>query len=116
MAEDEENCFDEYKWKGLVARSANLICQSPIHNIESPTIESIAFDFDFWNDTDPYPNNSLPIGYYNFDLIPRGVIVQILGTHCNGILECWNGKDEENCGSTMFKTVLIGKHYPFLHI
>ena len=49
MAEDEENCFDEYKWKGLVARSANLICQSPIHNIESPTIESIAFDFDFWN-------------------------------------------------------------------
>ena len=32
VAEDEEGCLDEYKRKGLVARSANFKCQSPDHN------------------------------------------------------------------------------------
>ena len=32
VAEDEVGCLEEYKKKGLVARSANFKCQSPIHN------------------------------------------------------------------------------------
>ena len=108
MAEDEENCFAEYKWKGLVAKSANLICQSPFHNIDSPSIKTLAFNFTAWN-------IDLSMDYYNFTAIPSGIIVQILATHCNGILECWKGKDEENCGSNMFKNVSIGKHFPFKH-
>ena len=107
MAEDEEECFDEYKLKGLVSKSANLICQSPIHNIESPSIWSLAFNFTAWNINNHY------LEYYNFTIIPSGIIVQILATYCDGLPECWNGIDEENCGSTMFKTVSIGKNSQF---
>ena len=102
MAEDEEGCFDEYKWRGLVAKSANLICQSPFHNIQSSSIQSLAFNFTAWNIAQERE-------YYNFTVLPTGIIVQILATHCNGIIECWNGEDEENCASTTFKTVSIGK-------
>ena len=105
MAEDEEDCFDDYKWKGLVAKSANLVCQSPNHNVMSPSIQSLAFNFTAWNIAQ-YVTMSM---YYNFTVLPTGIVVQILATHCNGIIECWNGEDEENCGSTYFKTVSIGK-------
>ena len=103
MAEDEEDCFDDYKWKGLVAKSANLVCQSPNHNVMSPSIQSLAFNFTAWNIS--YANE-----YYNFTVIPSGIIVKILASYCDGVPECWNGKDEDNCGSTMIKTVSIGKH------
>ena len=40
MAEDEEECFDEYKRKLLAEKSANFICQSPFHNQDSEMILS----------------------------------------------------------------------------
>ena len=40
MAEDEENCEEEYKQKGIVAQSANFRCQSPNHNTNSSPILS----------------------------------------------------------------------------
>lgn len=40
VAEDEEDCFDEYKKKGLVAKTANVICSSQDHNIMSPAVIS----------------------------------------------------------------------------
>ena len=40
VAEDEEECFNEYKRKLLAERSANFICQSPFHNQESKAILS----------------------------------------------------------------------------
>ena len=106
MAEDEADCFDEYKRKGLVSKSANLICQSPVHNVMSPSIWSLAFNVTAWN-----INNAFE--FYNFTVFPSGIIVEILATCCDGLPECWNGEDEEYCGSAMFITVLIGKHYPF---
>ena len=45
VAEDEEGCFDEYKSKGLVPKSANLECQSPMHNSGSIAIQSIVAKF-----------------------------------------------------------------------
>ena len=41
IAEDEEGCFDEYKRKGLIEYSANLICQSRLHNKLSDPVLSI---------------------------------------------------------------------------
>ena len=35
LSEDEEDCFDEYKYKGIIDRSASFTCDSQIHNIES---------------------------------------------------------------------------------
>ena len=32
VAEDEEGCLKEYKVNGLIDTSANLECDSPVHN------------------------------------------------------------------------------------
>jgi hypothetical protein len=40
VAEDEEGCFDEYKYKGLVPKSANFECQSAIHNSGTIAIQA----------------------------------------------------------------------------
>ena len=45
VAEDEEGCFEKYKSKGLVPKSANLECQSAIHNSDSIAIQSIVAKF-----------------------------------------------------------------------
>ena len=71
VAEDEEGCLDEYKSKGLVARSANLICQSPFHNSLTPAIFS-----DIYNDGFDHP----------VTVIPSETIVQILSTRCDGFI------------------------------
>ena len=94
MAEDEEGCFDEYKRKGLVVKTANVICSSPDHNIMSPAVISDTYD-----------------GIYleNVTVIPRGTIVQIPGLRCDGIYNCWDRVDEEFCGFNIFQTVGIGK-------
>ena len=97
VAEDEDECLDEYKRKGLVARSANLKCQSPFHNRLTPAIFSIT--------------NTL----LNVTVIPSGTIVQIVSTRCDGFYECFNNEDEYKCGEGEIETTTIGitdlKHF-----
>ena len=100
VAEDEEECLDEYKRKGLLARSANLICQSPVHNSLTPAI----FSIEFW-----------PSHQQNVTVIPNGTIVQIVSTRCDGFYECFNNEDEYKCGEGKIETTTIGttnlKHF-----
>ena len=102
VAEDEEGCFDEYKRKGLIAKTANIICSSPDHNTMSPAVISNILDCD-------YPTCNIK---YNVTVIPRGTIVQISGVKCDGISNCWDGIDEKSfCSFTPFQTVGIGKQF-----
>ena len=50
-------------------------------------------------------------------IIAAGVTVQILGTICDGIPECFNGLDEWwFCGFSKTQTISIGKfHVVILH-
>ena len=57
--EDELDCFDEYIEKGLVSKSADIICQSPFHNdgqTMTPTVQILATACDgnpeCWQDAD----------------------------------------------------------------
>ena len=100
VAEDEEECFDEYKRKGLIGKTANVICSSQDHNIESPAVILDIYYESFYKKT-----------IYNVTVIPRGTTVQILGVRCDGISNCWNGIDEDFCGFTSFETVGIGKQF-----
>ena len=96
VAEDEEGCIDEYKRKGLVAKTANFICSSPDHNIVSPSVISNIYD-----------DNHVK---YNVTVIPSGTTVPIVVVRCDGIDNCWDGIDEKSfCGFTSFQTVGIGK-------
>ena len=83
VAEDEEDCFEEYKKKNLVVKSAHFECQSAIHNSNAEEILSTVY------------NESG--GYEEKTVIPQGILVQIQATQCDGITECWNDKDEKNC-------------------
>ena len=38
VAEDEEGCLKEYKDNGIIDTSANLECDSPVHNNDSAAI------------------------------------------------------------------------------
>ena len=99
VAEDEEDCIDEYVRKGLVAKTANFICSSPDHNTMSPAVISTTF-------TTPNTYN------YNVTVIPSGTTVQIQSVKCDGIFNCWDGLDEKLfCGFTSFQTVGIGKQF-----
>ena len=95
VSEDEEDCFEEYKLKGLIKESANFDCPSPDHNKMSPAIQSTVshsiFDYEF-----------------NVTVIPYGVTVLIKGTRCDGIIDCWNGEDEDMCGFNTFVTFGAG--------
>ena len=44
IAEDEEDCIDEYKRKNLVQRSANLKCPSAMHNSKTAPIKAAILD------------------------------------------------------------------------
>ena len=103
MSDDEEDCFEEYKLKGLIKESASFECPSPEHNKMSPAILSTV-----WN---------LIIYYeYNVTVIPEGVIVMIQGTRCDGIIDCWNGEDEDMCGFNTFVTFGAGNLPLFTNI
>ena len=95
VSEDEEDCFEEYKLKGLIKESASFECTSPDHNKMSPAIISTVY-----------------IGGYvyeqNVTVIPDGVVVNILGTRCDGKIDCWNGEDEYMCGFNTFVTFGAG--------
>ena len=105
VAEDEEGCLDEYKSKGLVARSANLICQSPFHNSLTPAIFSNVYNIHSYEDE-------------NVTVIPSGTIVQIVSTRCDGFYECFNNEDEYKCGEGEIETTTIGilmlYHYKYI--
>ena len=99
VAEDEEDCIDEYKRKNLIQRSANLKCTSAIHNSETPPIKAKVFNWtidDFVDDV---------------TILAAGITVQIMATICDGTRDCFKGVDELFCGFTKTKTILIGKHH-----
>ena len=105
VSEDEEECFGEYKRKGLLKKSAAFVCPSPDHNKMSPAVLAT---------TGTYNINS---GYeyeYNVTVIPAGVIVYIKGTRCDGKIDCLNGLDEDNCGFNTFLTFGTG-NLPLFH-
>ena len=95
-AEDEEGCLEEYKTKGLVARSANFKCQSRSNNEDSQAVWSKIFN----RTTDEYPDAVV---------INKGTIVDILSSRCNGVSECWNNLDEDWCGFNTYITIAVGK-------
>ena len=104
IAEDEENCLQVYKYKGLIQKTANFFCQSAMHNSDSLTIRSNIFN-----------NTKLASGLgivesreSNVTIIDAGTIVNILATKCDGIPECWHAIDEFKCGSSTFETIIIG--------
>ena len=100
VAEDEEYCNEEYINKGLVPRTVNMQCISPIHNAKTPAIRN-------------YPTN-IPTWWkerhwqLHLQVIPKGTITQTLATKCDGHKECWQGKDEDCDDLDPGVTVLIG--------
>ena len=99
MSEDEEDCIEEYKLKGLIKKSAKFECLSLEHNKMSPAILSTVYNFSLgdWGDYE-----------FNVTVIPEGVVVIIGGTRCDGKIDCWNGEDEEMCGFNTFVTFGAG--------
>ena len=102
VSEDEEDCLEEYKMKGLIKKSAVFECPSPDHNTMSPAILSNVY------------NRSLGYDQFNITVIPDGVVVNILGTRCDGKIDCWNGEDEYMCGFNNFLTFGAG-NFPHFH-
>ena len=102
MSDDEEDCFEEYKLKGLIKESASFECPSPDHNKMSPAIVSTVNCHGICNTTN-YRQT-----VYNITVIPNGVIVMIKGTRCDGIIDCWNGEDEDMCGFNTLVTFGAG--------
>ena len=96
MSEDEDDCLEEYKLKGLIKKSAEFDCPSPDHNKMSPAILSTVYNWD------------IHFFEFNITVIPDGVLVNIKGTRCDGIIDCWNGEDEEMCGFSTFVTFGAG--------
>ena len=102
MSEDEEDCIEEYKVKGLIKKSAKFECPSLEHNKMSPAILSTVYNFSLgdWGDY-----------VHNVTVIPDGVVVIIGGTRCDGKIDCWNGEDEEMCGLDTLLTFGAGNFH-----
>ena len=86
-----------------------LECQSALHNKDSPSVISLAMNWTTYIaalDQGGEPNFSEH--YQNLTVIPKGVIVRILGTRCDGVPDCWNKTDENMCGFSELISVLIG--------
>ena len=99
IAEDEEDCIDEYKRKNLIQKSANFKCPSAIHNSKTSPIKANVFD---WTIEDVIEDVTI---------VAAGITVTITATICDGIPECFNKLDELFCGFTKTKTILIGKYH-----
>ena len=101
VAEDEEGCAEEYKQKGLIEKSANFECDSPIYNSDSAAILSVVYN---WTIRKSYRRERYQP---NIPVLVKGVTVQIQATKCNSISECWKGADED-CGFSTAQTFIIG--------
>ena len=96
IAEDEENCLEEYKRKGLIPKTANFPCLSPIHNSNSSAILSNVY------------NRTTYIIVPDVPVIGFGTIVRMWGTRCDGNIDCWKGIDEADCGFSTFQSLFVG--------
>ena len=96
IAEDEENCLEEYKKKSLIPQTANFQCISPIHNSNSSAILSTVFNF------------TTRKSEYDVPVIGSGTMVRMWGTRCDGNIDCWKSIDETDCGWSTFQTVFVG--------
>ena len=105
VAEDEEGCSaEDYQIKGLIAKSANFQCQSPLHNENSSAVISTVF-----NRTIRSQGGSWDESFPNVTVIRNGTRVYTFATRCNSIQECWDNSDEEGCGFSKSITVAMGK-------
>ena len=109
VAEDEEGCLQEGKYKvnGLIDTLSNLECDSPVHNKDSPVINSTVFNWTKYDTTKEYFSSFEK----NVIVIEAGTTVQIQAVKCNGISECWKGVDEADCGFSTFETMFYGNLY-----
>ena len=114
--EDQEDCLEAYKEKGLIDKSANMVCDSPIHNRDTAAILSTVFNWTKYLTTkkEGYDYEALGKSYENnVIVIEGGTTVQIQAVKCNGITECWKGVDDSDCGFSTFETMIFGNLYFF---
>ena len=112
VAEDEEGCLQEGKYKanGLIDTSANLECDSPVHNKDSAAIISTVFHWTKYDTTQDFESSFED----NVIVIEGATTVQIQAVKCSGISECWKGVDESDCGFSTFETMIFGNTCFFL--
>ena len=104
VAEDEEGCLQKYRDNGLIDASANLECDSPVHNKDSAAIISTVFHWTKYDTTQDFESS-----YENNVIVIEGATtVQIQTVKCSGISECWKGVDESDCGFSTFETMIFG--------
>ena len=111
VAEDEEYCNEEYVNKGLVPRTVNMQCISPIHNMDSPAMKNYQYGFT------EFQKRASDYWLLQLQVIPNGTIIHTLATKCDGHKECWKGKDELDCDDLdPGTTVLIGTYLNSFYI
>ena len=109
VAEDEEGCLQKYRDNGLIDASANLECDSPVHNKDSAAIVINSTVFN-WTKSDA-TNDFISSFEENVIVIEGATTVQIQAVKCSGISECWKGVDELDCGFSTFETMFYGNLY-----
>ena len=105
--EDQEDCLKVYKQKGLIDKSANMVCDSPIHNRDTAAILSTVFNWTKY-DTPNQSEREQSASYEKHVIIKAGTTVEIQAVKCNGISECWKGVDDSDCGFSTFETMIFG--------
>ena len=103
IVEDEDGC--DYQAKRLISKSATYPCQSKNHNNDSLAVLSTFFNQTLYNSGSSEEDGL----QYNQTVITPGAIVNISATRCDGVVECVNGSDENDCGMKVEKTILAGK-------
>ena len=118
VAEDEENCNEEYVNKGLVPRTINMKCISPLHNIDSPAIRNYLYNPTEEKNKSQWTAMKSNNWLLHLQVIPTGTIIHTLATKCDGHKECWKGKDEGiDCDDLdPGVTVLIGTYFNYFYI